>query len=133
MTSNDHEVVNKVVSEDGGGDSTDTASITSGASGHHQSSSSSTVTGRDLKDLVCRLPAKLLPNGKKTRGRVKISMDFIRNRFKRQATFSKRKSGIMKKVTEKETSKKMNSRHLYDFFSHLILNQHFNLTKGELN
>ena len=36
--------------------------------------------------------------GKKTRGRVKINMEFIDNKLRRYTTFSKRKSGIMKKV-----------------------------------
>lgn len=40
----------------------------------------------------------LLPNGKKTKGRVKIKMEFIDNKLRRYTTFSKRKTGIMKKV-----------------------------------
>lgn len=36
--------------------------------------------------------------GKKTRGRVKIKMQFINNKLRRYTTFSKRKTGIMKKV-----------------------------------
>ena len=36
--------------------------------------------------------------GKKTRGRVKIEMRFIENKLRRYTTFSKRKTGIMKKV-----------------------------------
>ena len=35
---------------------------------------------------------------KKTRGRVKIEMKFITNKLRRYTTFSKRKTGIMKKV-----------------------------------
>jgi serum response factor len=35
---------------------------------------------------------------KKTRGRVKIDMKFITNKLRRYTTFSKRKTGIMKKV-----------------------------------
>ena len=35
---------------------------------------------------------------KKTRGRVKIEMKFIHSKLKRYTTFSKRKTGIMKKV-----------------------------------
>lgn len=35
---------------------------------------------------------------KKTRGRVKIEMKFISNKLRRYTTFSKRKTGIMKKV-----------------------------------
>lgn len=36
---------------------------------------------------------------KKTRGRVKIKMEFIENKLRRYTTFSKRKTGIMKKVS----------------------------------
>lgn len=36
--------------------------------------------------------------GKKTRGRVKVKMQFITNKLRRYTTFSKRKTGIMKKV-----------------------------------
>ena len=38
--------------------------------------------------------------GKKTRGRVKIQMEYIQNKLRRYTTFSKRKSGIMKKVND---------------------------------
>lgn len=42
---------------------------------------------------------KSLPsNGKKTKGRVKIKMEYIENKLRRYTTFSKRKTGIMKKV-----------------------------------
>lgn len=41
----------------------------------------------------------LLPNGKKTKGRVKIKMEYINNKLRRYTTFSKRKTGIMKKVS----------------------------------
>ena len=37
-------------------------------------------------------------DSKKTRGRVKIKMEFIDNKLRRYTTFSKRKTGIMKKV-----------------------------------
>lgn len=40
-----------------------------------------------------------VPLGKKTRGRVKIKMEFIENKLRRYTTFSKRKTGIMKKVS----------------------------------
>ena len=36
---------------------------------------------------------------KKTKGRVKIKMEFIDNKLRRYTTFSKRKTGIMKKVS----------------------------------
>lgn len=39
-----------------------------------------------------------LKTGKKTKGRVKIKMEFIENKLRRYTTFSKRKTGIMKKV-----------------------------------
>ena len=41
-----------------------------------------------------------LKPGKKTKGRVKIKMEFIENKLRRYTTFSKRKTGIMKKVSE---------------------------------
>ncbi|XP_062869264.1 serum response factor-like [Trichomycterus rosablanca] len=41
--------------------------------------------------------------GKKTRGRVKIKMEFINNKLRRYTTFSKRKTGIMKKAYELST------------------------------
>lgn len=43
------------------------------------------------------------PNGKKTKGRVKIKMEFIDNKLRRYTTFSKRKTGIMKKAYELST------------------------------
>ena len=39
---------------------------------------------------------------KKTKGRVKIKMEFIDNKLRRYTTFSKRKTGIMKKVSGRE-------------------------------
>lgn len=45
--------------------------------------------------------AKSLSNGKKTKGRVKIKMEYIDNKLRRYTTFSKRKTGIMKKVSIK--------------------------------
>lgn len=59
---------------------------------------------------------KSLSNGKKTKGRVKIKMEYIDNKLRRYTTFSKRKTGIMKKVSRKfhstfkeTTDKEMNS------------------------
>lgn len=46
---------------------------------------------------------KSLSNGKKTKGRVKIKMEYIENKLRRYTTFSKRKTGIMKKVSSKIT------------------------------
>jgi hypothetical protein len=42
-------------------------------------------------------------NKKKTKGRVKIKMEFIENKIRRYTTFSKRKTGIMKKAYELST------------------------------
>ena len=38
--------------------------------------------------------------GKHSRGRVKIKMQFIENKPRRATTFSKRKTGLMKKAAE---------------------------------
>ena len=43
-------------------------------------------------------PSLDLSKRKKTKGRVKIEMKFINNKLRRYTTFSKRKTGIMKKV-----------------------------------
>jgi len=43
------------------------------------------------------------PSTKKTKGRVKIKMEFIDNKLRRYTTFSKRKTGIMKKAYELST------------------------------
>lgn len=48
-------------------------------------------------------PKKSPPsNGKKTKGRVKIKMEYIDNKLRRYTTFSKRKTGIMKKVGHRD-------------------------------
>lgn len=49
--------------------------------------------------------------GKKTRGRVKIKMEFIDNKLRRYTTFSKRKTGIMKKVSPKGNAPDMGLDH----------------------
>lgn len=52
-----------------------------------------------VSSAVDQQPAKARPPpGKKTMGRVKIKMEYIRNKVRRYTTFSKRKTGIMKKV-----------------------------------
>ncbi|XP_055358690.1 serum response factor b isoform X4 [Betta splendens] len=62
----------------------------------------SAVTGQDMGgppggySMVSGGVAGAKP-GKKTRGRVKIKMEFIDNKLRRYTTFSKRKTGIMKK------------------------------------
>ena len=48
--------------------------------------------------------------GKKTRGRVKIKMEFIDNKLRRYTTFSKRKTGIMKKVPGWEAGRPTGAR-----------------------
>lgn len=48
-------------------------------------------------------PGSGVKPGKKTRGRVKIKMEFIDNKLRRYTTFSKRKTGIMKKVSVRQT------------------------------
>ena len=47
------------------------------------------------------------PTGKKTKGRVKIKMEYIDNKLRRYTTFSKRKTGIMKKVCPMQIIPKM--------------------------
>jgi len=44
--------------------------------------------------------SKASRDSKKTKGRVKIKMEFIENKIRRYTTFSKRKTGIMKKAHE---------------------------------
>ena len=56
----------------------------------------------DDDDSLPRKKLKPAP-GKKTRGRVKIPMEYIKNKLRRYTTFSKRKSNIMKKAYELST------------------------------
>lgn len=69
-------------------------------------SSMSGLTGDCGSDIVddgfSPTPQKGSPpsNGKKTKGRVKIKMEYIDNKLRRYTTFSKRKTGIMKKVMQ---------------------------------
>ncbi|GAB1603024.1 serum response factor-like [Argonauta hians] len=58
--------------------------------------------GNQGQHQVRRPPDGLKP-GKKTKGRVKIKMEFIQNKLRRYTTFSKRKTGIMKKAYELST------------------------------
>lgn len=53
------------------------------------------------EDTYSSMQSKKSPpsNGKKTKGRVKIKMEYIENKLRRYTTFSKRKTGIMKKVS----------------------------------
>jgi len=62
----------------------------------NNSSPSSSV--EDTSDRIADSP-KSIVSGKKTKGRVKIKMEYIENKLRRYTTFSKRKTGIMKKVS----------------------------------
>lgn len=75
----------------------------------HRAMSSQGLTGLEgcntvvpdvVDDSYTSLQQKKSPpsNGKKTKGRVKIKMEYIDNKLRRYTTFSKRKTGIMKKV-----------------------------------
>ena len=74
---------------------------------HHQQLTSARGIKRDLDELHSSSSdhedmedTKIgLKPGKKTRGRVKIKMEYIDNKLRRYTTFSKRKTGIMKKVS----------------------------------
>eukprot|EP00057_Strongylocentrotus_purpuratus_P002489 XP_003724626.1 PREDICTED: serum response factor isoform X1 [Strongylocentrotus purpuratus] len=57
------------------------------------------LTPADMADNI----EKASKHGKKTKGRVKIKMEFIENKLRRYTTFSKRKTGIMKKAYELST------------------------------
>lgn len=66
--------------------------------------------GKKGKSSEVKLPqssaGKVVTKGtrnKKTKGRVKIKMEFIENKIRRYTTFSKRKTGIMKKAYELST------------------------------
>ena len=56
---------------------------------------------QDVAGVTTNGTSKRIPpaNGKKTKGRVKIKMEFIDNKLRRYTTFSKRKTGIMKKAS----------------------------------
>jgi len=58
------------------------------------------VSGLQSQTGLSYMKKDLPANGKKTKGRVRIKMEFIHNKLRRYTTFSKRKTGIMKKVSE---------------------------------
>lgn len=62
-------------------------------------SPTATATAAPSPAVPQKTGAKNLSNGKKTKGRVKIKMEYIDNKLRRYTTFSKRKTGIMKKVS----------------------------------
>ncbi|VDM52533.1 unnamed protein product [Angiostrongylus costaricensis] len=68
---------------------------------HHLQGSSSSQPS--VPESTSTSTSGLLPNGKKTKGRVKIKMEYIGNKLRRYTTFSKRKTGIMKKAYELST------------------------------
>ncbi|KAL3874948.1 hypothetical protein ACJMK2_037897 [Sinanodonta woodiana] len=63
----------------------------------------STLVDEDDSDEDGKVLNTGLKPGKKTKGRVKIKMEFIENKLRRYTTFSKRKTGIMKKAYELST------------------------------
>ncbi|KAI6199161.1 MADS-box domain-containing protein [Aphelenchoides besseyi] len=73
------------------------------AAGDSEGSKESTPQAIGQDDLNGTQTSRLLPNGKKTKGRVKIKMEYIGNKLRRYTTFSKRKTGIMKKAHELST------------------------------
>merc|ERR1719510_577580 len=77
-------------------DSTDQKPLIPGHLGEHEDYPPGAGRGKP------NLPATPV-NGKKTKGRVKIKMEFIDNKLRRYTTFSKRKTGIMKKAYELST------------------------------
>lgn len=62
-------------------------------------STSPATSIEDASDKVTDESPKSVVSGKKTKGRVKIKMEYIENKLRRYTTFSKRKTGIMKKVS----------------------------------
>ncbi|KAI8117885.1 putative serum response factor [Lucilia cuprina] len=70
-----------------------------------QQPQSSSASVQDIVDESYNIQSKKSPpaNGKKTKGRVKIKMEYIDNKLRRYTTFSKRKTGIMKKAYELST------------------------------
>jgi SRF-type transcription factor (DNA-binding and dimerisation domain) len=62
--------------------------------------SSPATSIEDASEKIADSP-KSVVSGKKTKGRVKIKMEYIENKLRRYTTFSKRKTGIMKKVSKK--------------------------------
>lgn len=65
---------------------------------NYPNNSSPASSVEDASDRVADSP-KSIVSGKKTKGRVKIKMEYIENKLRRYTTFSKRKTGIMKKVS----------------------------------
>merc|ERR1719167_2104059 len=60
-------------------------------------------SGDEEEEDSCEDELSMPRPGKKTRGRVKVKMEFIKSKNRRYTTFSKRKTGIMKKAYELAT------------------------------
>ena len=60
-------------------------------------------SGEEEEEDSCEDELSMPRPGKKTRGRVKVKMEFIKSKNRRYTTFSKRKTGIMKKAHELAT------------------------------
>lgn len=73
----------------------------SGVNNNNNSGGVGNEIGNDNDNYTTLQQQKKSPpsNGKKTKGRVKIKMEYIDNKLRRYTTFSKRKTGIMKKVS----------------------------------
>jgi hypothetical protein len=65
---------------------------------NYPNNSSPDTSTEDASDRIADSP-KSVVSPKKTKGRVKIKMEYISNKLRRYTTFSKRKTGIMKKVS----------------------------------
>lgn len=70
---------------------------TNNSNDNYPNNSSPDTSTEDASDRIADSP-KSIVSGKKTKGRVKIKMEYISNKLRRYTTFSKRKTGIMKKV-----------------------------------
>lgn len=75
-------------------------SATNSNNDNYPNNSSPATSTEDASDRIADSP-KSVVSGKKTKGRVKIKMEYISNKLRRYTTFSKRKTGIMKKVGKK--------------------------------
>ncbi|XP_078492333.1 transcription factor protein [Ciona intestinalis] len=78
-------------------------SIMAGLDNHDDEHYDTDDSKDDVSSHDSRSSTPMQKPGKKTRGRVKINMEFIENKLRRYTTFSKRKSGIMKKAHELAT------------------------------
>ncbi|XP_032819550.2 serum response factor-like isoform X1 [Petromyzon marinus] len=87
----------------GSGEAAGAVAMAQGGPGRDGVSGGPCFPGRDPMEPGRGAAPPGLKPGKKTRGRVKIKMEFIDNKLRRYTTFSKRKTGIMKKAYELST------------------------------